>query len=736
MTFQALSSPEAPTSVDVDRNLIRDPSCTSTNNDEESSSASTLSEEAGARTLVGTNGSSSSNEVAIDAAESNYQEVISQELMKLAIVDRNAILEEVHGVRCLAVEETPRLIQASLKEFRNELNNDNPLATKKAYRLILRNRQRASKTNLDYNYAINDDDFRLRFIRCELFDVPKAVLRFCNYLDFAYEFWGAIALKRPIRLTDFSKAELKLFRKGFFQVLPFRDNSGRRIMAYTGGINSHFDFQSRNKIYFYLWDVITRDSVESQRKGFIMLRLLGDDNTTDKTIIDKKNNVKNSKDRANLFTIFYNVNKILKSIPSRITAIHVNVPNNPAFRLMSKIFLTQTLSGVNSDLIPRCVFGPGGTYMETRYRLKSYGIPSQLLPLTNTDTIKCTYHNQWIKTRKILERKEKEIGANQMGTKITSDPRETHEGAAAAADLLVECPALNDVVFRKGSRKTSIGHPGNRFFRELLRTFLEEKAKESEKLRQMEEMERHMEEMEPTEPTDHYGVALTDNVCAEEERAVVPESSVVGTECYPGNTVVASFTDPSNDPNPPLMIMLTPKKATTERAFCDWVVDCIESNCNGRFLEWNASIGGWVVITDKTKIVRKISITLYNWGKRTNTQRPAILPRQVSIPTPLSSALFHNNSDSAIFLSRDTVSCSDCVTSDNCNNSNCGSNKNGFDDNIDFRFINGGRMPPPQEQSLFSMLSPSNAANTFMAPSQPTRGLKRPWIGPSWDSIR
>jgi len=497
-----------------------------------------------------------------------------------------------------------------------------------------------------------------------------------------------------------------------------------------------FFFYPQNKIYFYLWDVITRDSVESQRKGFIMLRLLGDDNTTDKTIIDKKNNVKNSKDRANLFTIFYNVNKILKSIPSRITAIHVNVPNNPAFRLMSKIFLTQTLSGVNSDLIPRCVFGPGGTYMETRYRLKSYGIPSQLLPLTNTDTIKCTYHNQWIKTRKILERKEKEIGANQMGTKITSDPRETHEGAAAAADLLVECPALNDVVFRKGSRKTSIGHPGNRFFRELLRTFLEEKAKESEKLRQMEEMERHMEEMEPTEPTDHYGVALTDNVCAEEERAVVPESSVVGTECYPGNTVVASFTDPSNDPNPPLMIMLTPKKATTERAFCDWVVDCIESNCNGRFLEWNASIGGWVVITDKTKIVRKISITLYNWGKRTNTQRPAILPRQVSIPTPLSSALFHNNSDSAIFLSRDTVSCSDCVTSDNCNNSNCGSNKNGFDDNIDFRFINGGRMPPPQEQSLFSMLSPSNAANTFMAPSQPTRGLKRPWIGPSWDSIR
>ena len=111
------------------------------------------------------------------------------------------------------------------------------------------------------------------------------------------------------------------------------------------------------------------------------------------------------------------------------------------------------------------------------------------------------------------------------------------------------------------------------------------------------------EEMEPKKPTDHCGVALTGDVCAEEERAVVPESSVVGTECYPGNTAVASFTEPSNDPNSPLMVMLTPKKAATERAFCDWVVDCIESNGNGRFLEWNARVGGWVVITDKTKIV-------------------------------------------------------------------------------------------------------------------------------------
>ena len=199
--------------------------------------------------------------------------VLSQELMKMSIVDRNAILEEIHGVRCLAIQETPELIRKSLQEFRRELDketgsnsNNNDLSSKSlAYHLLLNQQQQLKRqgnrenkaadsstttktkhrSDPGYNYAIDNDNFRLRFLRCELFDVQKAVRRFYNYLDYAYEYWGEVALKRPIRFTDFTKAELKLFRKGFFQLLPFRDSCGRRVMVVLGGMDPHQDIRAR-----------------------------------------------------------------------------------------------------------------------------------------------------------------------------------------------------------------------------------------------------------------------------------------------------------------------------------------------------------------------------------------------------------------------------------------------------------------------------------------------------------
>ena len=85
------------------------------------------------------------------------------------------------------------------------------------------------------HYAVDDEDFRLRFLRAELFDSKRAVLRFVNYFEFVHEFWGfEIVSKRQVRLSDFSKEELKFLKKGYFQLLPFRDRSGRRVVVILG----------------------------------------------------------------------------------------------------------------------------------------------------------------------------------------------------------------------------------------------------------------------------------------------------------------------------------------------------------------------------------------------------------------------------------------------------------------------------------------------------------------------
>ena len=184
----------------------------------------------------------------------SLDDLLSRELLKLSLQDRNAICEEIHGVRCLALPETPLLLETGLKEFEEALQRI-PLENKASYEIC---RKRCLADSEYRTYAIHDDEFRLRFLRCELFDATKAAIRYSNYLHFVHEMWGPIALQRPIRLSDFTKSEMKLFRKGYSQILPFRDQSGRRVIVILGGIEIAF----QNNIV----DKITRVST-AQRHG-------------------------------------------------------------------------------------------------------------------------------------------------------------------------------------------------------------------------------------------------------------------------------------------------------------------------------------------------------------------------------------------------------------------------------------------------------------------------------------
>jgi hypothetical protein len=213
-------------------------------------------------------------------------ELLSKEMLQLSVKDRNDIQEEIHGVKCLAVEETPELISKALKELSNEIDRHIPDSQKRAYLKSLKpiiynnnnnnniRRHKSNNSNInnscsnsdteddpqpdtettsssssspssdnnnnnDHNNKndhnnnlsyIHGDDFKLRFLRCDLFDVKKAAKRLVTYLDLLVEIFGAYALKRPICLTDFSKEELRHMRKGLIQMLPYRDRSGRRII--------------------------------------------------------------------------------------------------------------------------------------------------------------------------------------------------------------------------------------------------------------------------------------------------------------------------------------------------------------------------------------------------------------------------------------------------------------------------------------------------------------------------
>jgi hypothetical protein len=168
-------------------------------------------------------------EVDPDAVE----DLLARELQSLSFQRRNEDLEVVHGVKNLAPEETPEMIQQSLQVLSQELHRI-PDQDKQAY-------IEAQKLKTTH---VNDEDFRLRFLRCELFDARKAAIRMVKFLDMLMEYYGKLALERPIKLSDLGKDATEVLRAGqTLQMLPFRDRSGRRVFTVVTdfGLKNNYD---------------------------------------------------------------------------------------------------------------------------------------------------------------------------------------------------------------------------------------------------------------------------------------------------------------------------------------------------------------------------------------------------------------------------------------------------------------------------------------------------------------
>ena len=151
------------------------------------------------------------------------ENMFSKALLNLNINERNQIEEEIHGVSCMAITETPELIQESLKKFEYELKLipiENKIAYQKAIEISKTPRSKKSTTTTS-SYVLRND-YKLSFLRTELFNVPKSVLRYINYLNLLYQVYGDCALRRPIRLQDLNKEEFTFLKSGQYQLLPYR----------------------------------------------------------------------------------------------------------------------------------------------------------------------------------------------------------------------------------------------------------------------------------------------------------------------------------------------------------------------------------------------------------------------------------------------------------------------------------------------------------------------------------
>ena len=256
----------------------------------------------------------------------NLENTLSEELLKLSFEDRDKLNQEIHGVHCKAIAESDDQRRLALEEFDRQINERKNMEPKFG---VLRNIARTHgpfRVRSNYCY-VNDDGVRIRFLRCELFDVAKSVQKFINFLQYMSDFFGDFVADRPVQLSDFSQSEQAQMLTSRNQFLPFRDRSGRPVLVGVGNCNYHMDWKLKFKIDMYLvWSV--SEDVETQIKGQVLIGWFFDE-TNDFTW---EKHIWPSMDKRVLG--YYS--KLITSFPVRIASRHHCYMDKLFYRILAK----------------------------------------------------------------------------------------------------------------------------------------------------------------------------------------------------------------------------------------------------------------------------------------------------------------------------------------------------------------------------------------------------------------
>lgn len=174
------------------------------------------------------------------ASDDKIDSLIANALNQLSLDEREAVYYEMHGVAEIT-KETPELVQFSLNQLEAELDRIKHTHPKgSAYKL-------AEDLSPDY---VQDHELRMKFLRCEKFDIQKTSERFIRYFACKLLFFGKEKLCKNITLQDLNKDDLKALKAGYMQVLPIRDRSGRAVWI---GLPRHQTFKiPNNKVGFFV----------------------------------------------------------------------------------------------------------------------------------------------------------------------------------------------------------------------------------------------------------------------------------------------------------------------------------------------------------------------------------------------------------------------------------------------------------------------------------------------------
>jgi len=369
------------------------------------------------------------------AVAENIQEIvnamIASELNGLTSTERATILNDLHGVGDSAPEERNScLIDMKLREMDFALRSI-PVET------VFEEAQRLCHGKA--NCYVNDPAFRIRFLRAARYNVDDAVTRMIGNLKAIRDICGQEGLTRPIHLSDMMLEKgsgIFLYSGNCFQVMPFRDRLGRRIIVRSGkqvfdkSALFDADFQTRMKCLLFVCQELS-DDVECQLKGVVIIGFPLEVSTTPAI-----NGVASG--------IYKYISEY--AFPVRVVAVHLCILDNKWFRIGSALLLRafpkqfRLRSRIHIGSIDECC-----------YKLMAYGIPGDQIPIKSSGIIKISDHKRFLA---YCQEREDAVFRNRTEFKG------------------IFCPSSKDILVGRGPRIKN--HVGNEMYRLLLQNKFEE----------------------------------------------------------------------------------------------------------------------------------------------------------------------------------------------------------------------------------------------------------------------
>jgi len=335
--------------------------------------------------------------------EQRKQEIdvlLSEAMNTLTFDERQEQQAAIHGVEQEIVEESI-FVDTALKELDHRLIR---IKQGSVY-------EKAERANPEY---VGARAFRIMFLRGNRYDCKAAADQMIRFFEMKQQLFGTERLVKDITIEDLDDDDRESLKAGFVQ-LAGRDTSSRQIIVQVPGLRNFRNFQNELRASFYTIMQALR-SEKTQLKGVVAIMY----------------SIGNFKDRSNGVGVREHT-RLRLSLPRRNVAIHCCLDDPTQY-----ILIRAGLAVVNAKLRAQ-IRVHYGSHLECHYRLSTYGISTQTLPLTATYEVNMHRHLNWVES--CLRRNKTNFGA----------------APAQKTDFCTQ-PTATDVLYRGGSKSKNAGN--------------------------------------------------------------------------------------------------------------------------------------------------------------------------------------------------------------------------------------------------------------------------------------